>query len=109
MISVLVVCAFSFVGVPFTTVEISVEGSTPATSAIVEHYGSRMTVAVAEEQPEEGDWIHVTLDADRPGNELFMHVKSGAGQQRKARLINPAVPFAREMPGQCEISTRSRL
>lgn len=104
MLNVLVACAFHFSGVPFASVELAVAGSSHADSAIVEHYGARSTVAVAAQTPGEDDWIHVILDADRPGNELIMHVKRGEGPRREGRLINPALPIGGEMSGDCEIS-----
>lgn len=107
MQSVIVLCAFHFIGVPFASVELAVEGSTPADSAIVEHYGARSTVAVAAQTPDEDDWIHVILDADRPGNELIMHVRRGDGPRREGRLINPTLPIGGEMSGDCEISPES--
>jgi hypothetical protein len=104
MINVMVACAFHFSGVPFASVELAVAGSTPADSAMVEHYGARSTVSVAPQPPDEGDWIHVILDADRPGNELIMHVNAGEGATRQGRLVNPAMPIAREMTGECQVA-----
>jgi len=106
MIAFIVTCAFHFSGVPFASVELSVDGNVPARSAVVEHYGSRSTVAVEPQPLEDGDWIHVILDADRPGNELFMHVNAGEGTTRQGRLINPAMPIGREMTGECQLAAQ---
>lgn len=92
--------------VPFVTISMKVKADGGIERlAEVTHYGNTQQVAVEENDPGEGELYNLTVDADRPGQELFLKVfLSNEVKDRAsyaAKLINPQSPAMKEMAGQC--------
>ena len=90
---------------PFCSVTLEVlDDGTLDKHAEIEHYGQKMQTILAPLPTKENQWFHLNLDSDKPGKEIEMIIDHSANGQAPfpAVLINPEVPFGKEMKGTCE-------
>lgn len=96
--------AFAYQGVVFATVRFNLKDDGHVERlGEVEHYGQRHQIALEELQTASGEYLHLLVDADSPGNELRLIVYSADAGQNKYRglLINDHTPAMREMKAAC--------
>lgn len=100
---------YVYSGVPFVTIVMNVNANGHIERlAEWTHYGSTQQTAVEENEARTDQLYNLTIDADRPGNELFLEIyKSSTNlveSSFKAKLINPQSPAMKEMAGQCDLT-----
>ncbi|NBX75595.1 MAG: hypothetical protein EBQ92_03510 [Proteobacteria bacterium] len=89
---------------PFCTVTLKeLEDGSVENPVQIEHQGKPMSSLIQEVDLKPGELYHLFLDADKPGKEIEMIVKSTANEKGEypAVLINHEAPFAKEMKGAC--------
>lgn len=102
----LVCTHFIYQDIPFITISMTVDASGQIDRlAEINHYGTSRQTAVEENQTQQGQIYNLTVEADNPGNELFLEIyeakASEAPASYKAKLINPSAPSIKEMAGTC--------
>jgi hypothetical protein len=103
----LVCTHYIYQDIPFVTISMSVDASGRIDRlAEINHYGTSRQTAVEENQTNQRQLYNLTIEADNPGNELFLEIYRtedfGALASYTAKLINPSAPSVKEMPGTCQ-------
>jgi hypothetical protein len=97
---------YVYSGVPFVTIKMTMdEDGHIQRLADLTHYGNTQQIAVVENPTRDDELYHLTVDADRPGQELYLEIyKQGDAAfsaSYNAKLINPQSPAMKEMLGNC--------
>lgn len=105
----LVCTHFIYQDIPFITISMSLDESGRVDSlAEINHYGTSRQTAIQENPTDQSQLYNLTIEADNPGNELFLEIYRNEGfevpSSYKAKLINPGAPSAKEMAGACQTS-----
>ena len=100
---------FIYQDIPFITISMTIDASGRIDRlAEIDHYGTSRQTAVEENQTEPKQLYNLTIEADNPGNELFLEIYRTEDFETplsyKAKLINPSAPSAKEMAGICHTS-----
>ncbi|MFM8269577.1 MAG: hypothetical protein ACKN9V_05245 [Pseudomonadota bacterium] len=89
---------------PFCTVFLKeLEDGSLESPVKIEHQGQPQMSVIREVDLKLGELYHLLLDADKPGSEIEMIVKSSQNDKGEypAVLINHEASFAKEMKGTC--------
>jgi len=105
----LVCTHYIYQDIPFITISMTVDESGRIDRlAKIDHYGTSRHTAVEENQTDPAQLYNLTIEADNPGNELFLEIYRTedfeASSFYKAKLINPGAPSVKEMAGTCQKS-----
>lgn len=105
----LVCTHFIYQDLPFITISMTVnESGGIERLAQITHYGSSRQTAIEENPTDQSQLYNLTIEADNPGNELFLEIYRSedvaAPSSYKAKLINPGAPSVKEMAGTCQRS-----
>lgn len=105
----LVCTHYIYQDIPFITISMSLDESGHIDRlAEINHYGTSRQTAIEENPTDESQLYNLTIEADNPGNELFLEIYRSedvaAPSFYKAKLINPSAPSAKEMAGTCQAS-----
>ncbi len=105
----LVCTAYIYQDIPFVTISMTVDESGQVDRlAEIDHYGTSRQTAVEENQTDPEQLYNLTIEADNPGNELFLEIyrteEFESASSYKAKLINPSAPSVKEMAGTCHKS-----
>ena len=91
-------CDYSYYGSPFAQVKaVFLEEGYFQSPAEITHYGKVTTETLTEEVPEGGELYRLTISKESPENWLTLIVYP----DQTSKLINPHIPIAKEMTGQC--------
>lgn len=105
----LVCTHFIYQDIPFITISMSLDESGRVDRlAEINHYGTSRQTAIEENPTEPKQLYNLTIEADNPGNELFLEIYRTedfeSASSYKAKLINPSAPSVKEMAGTCQTS-----
>jgi hypothetical protein len=105
----LVCTAYIYQDIPFVTISMTIDESGRVERlAEIDHYGTSRQTAVEENQTNSKQLYNLTIEADNPGNELFLEIYRNqdveTSSSYKAKLINPSAPSLKEMAGTCDNS-----
>ncbi len=105
----LVCTHFIYQDIPFITISMSLDESGRVERlAEIDHYGTSRQTAVEENQTDPKQLYNLTIEADNPGNELFLEIYRNDDVEEsssyRAKLINPGAPSVKEMAGTCQKS-----
>lgn len=105
----LVCTHFIYQDIPFITISMSLDESGHVDRlAEINHYGTSRQTAIQENPTDQSQLYNLTIEADNPGNELFLEIYRTEGfevpSSYKAKLINPGAPSVKEMAGACQTS-----
>ncbi len=97
---------YIYSGMPFVTIKMTVDHDGHIQRlADLSHYGNTQQIAVVENPTRDDELYHLTVDADRPGQELYLEIYKQAdaafSASYNAKLINPQSPAMKEMLGNC--------
>jgi hypothetical protein len=100
---------FIYQDIPFITISMTVDESGRIDRlAKIDHYGTSRHTAVEENQTDPAQLYNLTIEADNPGNELFLEIYRNDDVEEsssyRAKLINPGAPSVKEMAGTCHRS-----
>lgn len=100
---------YVYSGVPFATVTLKLDPDGHVERfADITYYGVTQKTAVQENAKRDDQLYNLTLDADRPGEEIFLEIYKPADSLAlnsfKAKLINPQSPAGKEMAGSCDLT-----
>jgi hypothetical protein len=100
---------FIYQDIPFITISMTIDDSGRIDRlAEIDHYGTSRQTTVEENQTAPKQLYNLTIEADNPGNELFLEIYRTeafeVSSPYKAKLINPGAPSVKEMAGICQIS-----
>lgn len=98
---------YAYEGVLFATIKMTVKSDGHIERlADLTHYGQTRQTAVEEQTPAADELYNLVVEADSHGNELglVIYKAQAVGSKFRAVLINPHVPYGKEMQGECSLS-----
>jgi hypothetical protein len=99
--------AFVYGEMPFVTIEMTVkdDGHIERLANLI-HQGTSRQTALVENAVRDDQLYNLTVDADHPGQELFLEIYKPANGDNtgvlNAKLINPSSPAYKTMRTQCK-------
>lgn len=99
--------AFVYGEMPFVTIEMIVkdDGHIERLANLI-HQGTSRQTALVENAVRDDQLYNLTVDADHPGQELFLEIYKPANDDNtgvlNAKLINPSSPAYKTMQAKCE-------
>jgi hypothetical protein len=106
-----IICThYIYQNVPFATITLhqDASGSIDRYGEIT-HFGQTKTTAIEEHAAQVGELYNLTVEADSNGGELGLIISQRNDVNGKqAKLINPASPMMKEMPGSCVFGQSNR-